>query len=360
MLFIAILLLTVFAIAGSAAFFSVYGLAAIFSGAFIPVVIMAGSLEIGKLVAASFLYRYWQVLSYLMRTYLFGAIFILMFITSIGIFGFLSAAYQEDVLPLDDMNAQISVLEDRKLEITGLKQELTEERAELDLQVAQIPETHSTNRRRMRESQQADRDRIRSEIQRLTAAFQATTEEQGNLRRTIIQQEVHTGPIIFIAQALGRDIDDAVKWMIILIIFAFDPLAVVLTVGANIAIVKRKELTGETIEVWGVDLGEAQHIDEKIPQAIPAEHAPVEIDYDEIAKRISVPEAPEIDYDEIAKRIEVQEQVVDIDIDELAEKVAARVPDREHLIERETIREVPKAAKRQTRDVTVPGRTKED
>ena len=121
MVFVSILILTVLLIAGSAAFFSVFGLAAIFSGSFIPVVIMASSLEVGKLVAASFVYRYWKTLTILMRSYLIIAIFVLMFITSMGIFGFLSAAYQEDTLPLEEMNTQIQIIDDRKAELTELK-----------------------------------------------------------------------------------------------------------------------------------------------------------------------------------------------------------------------------------------------
>lgn len=310
MFFITLLLITVLAIAGSAAFFSVYGLAAIFSGAFIPVIIMAGSLEVGKLVAASFLYRYWKALSILMRTYLFGAIVVLMFITSVGIFGFLSAAYQQDILPLDEMNTQIQILEDRKQEITELRVDLAAERDRLDAQIDAIPGTHSTNRRKMRESQAADRTRIGNELARLSSEFAAATTEQGNLKRTIVQQEVHTGPIIFIAEALGRDINGAVKWMIILIIFAFDPLAVVLTVGANIAVLKRTE-EGSKSEVMGFSIGEKQ---EQTPET-------EELDYDKlsemVASKIHVEEvhntAPEIDYDEIAKRIQIPEPTVEND-----------------------------------------------
>lgn len=240
MFFLVVLVLTTLSIAGSAAFFSIYGLAQIFTGSFWPVVVMASSLEAGKLVSASFLYRYWSKIGFLMKTYLFTAIFILMVITSAGIFGFLSAAYQQDILPLEEMETQIEVYEGRKTEIDQSKVDLLAELARMDAQIDAIPGNHSTNRRRMRESQEADRERVRSELARLASEFQVITTEQGELRKQVLSQAVHTGPIIFIAEAFGREVDDATKWMILIIIFAFDPLAVILTIGANIAYVERR------------------------------------------------------------------------------------------------------------------------
>jgi hypothetical protein len=106
MVFILLLVFSTLAVAGSAAFFSVYGLAQIFSASFIPVVIMGGALEAGKLVAASYLYRYWKETSFILKTYLFIAIFTLMVITSLGIFGFLTAAYQTDSIGLKQQREQ--------------------------------------------------------------------------------------------------------------------------------------------------------------------------------------------------------------------------------------------------------------
>jgi hypothetical protein len=241
MFFITLLILTTLAIAGSAAFFSIYGLAQIFTGSFWPVVIMASSLEAGKLISASYVYRYWKKIGFLMKTYLITAIFILMLITSAGIFGFLSSAYQQDVLPLEEMETRITLFEERKLEIADLKQERISQRARLDAQIDAIPGNHSTNRRKMREAQKGERDQIDLDLKQFAIELQTTTSEHHKLKTAVIQQKVHTGPIIFIAEAFGRDIDDATKWMILLIIFAFDPLAVILTIGANIAIIDRSK-----------------------------------------------------------------------------------------------------------------------
>lgn len=238
--FIAVLVLTTLAIAGSAAFFSVYGLANIFEGAFWPVVIMATSLEAGKLVAASYVYRFWDNITFLMKAYLITAILVLMLITSAGIFGYLSAAYQQDSIPLKEMQTQIQLIDDRKKELNKLKQERYDELARLDAQIDAIPGNHSTNRRKMRQAQQDQRDNINADLKKYNAEIDRITQDQHKLKNQVIKQEAHTGPIVFIAKAMGNDIDDATKWMIFLIIFAFDPLAVALTIGTNNVMLRRQ------------------------------------------------------------------------------------------------------------------------
>jgi len=265
MIFIAILILTTLSIAGSAAFFSIYGLAQIFSGTFWPVVIMASSLEAGKLVAASYVYRYWEFIGFVRKTYLMLAILVLMGITSAGIFGFLSSAYQKDTLPLDEMQTQIQLYDDRKIEIAKLKQERISQRARLDAQIDAIPGNHSTNRRKMRESQRAERERIDLDLAQYNKELDQVTSESHKLKTTVLEQQVHTGPIIFIAKALNKDIDDATKWMIFLIIFAFDPLAVALTVSANDALLQRKKEKDLLVELQPHEETTAESAHEVLP-----------------------------------------------------------------------------------------------
>jgi hypothetical protein len=241
MFFITLLILTTLSIAGSAAFFSIYGLAQIFAGSFWPVVLMASSLEAGKLISASYLYRYWKRIGFLMKTYLLTAIFILMLITSAGIFGFLSSAYQEDMLPLEEMQSQIVLLDDRKVEIERMRQEDISRRSELNQQVSDLPKNYATKREIVRKQIKPELDQIVANLQRYALQINNATELQHELKTKVLQQKVHTGPIIFIAEAFGHKVDDATKWMILLIIFAFDPLAVILTVGVNIAIVVRAD-----------------------------------------------------------------------------------------------------------------------
>lgn len=240
MIFIALLVLSTLAIAGSAAFFSIYGLAQVFAGAFWPVVFMAASLEAGKLVAASYLYRYWKVIGFLRKTYLSLAILVLMAITSAGIFGFLSGAYQQDVLPLEEMKAQIVQLDQRKAELEKQKEERVLRRQEINKQINDLPSNYATKRQQVRLEYKPELEQIASDLHRFDEQIRAATDKEHELKTAVIQQKVHTGPIIFIAKALGQEIDDATKYMIFLIIFAFDPLAVALTVGANDAILQRK------------------------------------------------------------------------------------------------------------------------
>jgi hypothetical protein len=240
--FIALLIATAVAIAGSAAYFSIFGLAQIWNAAFWGVVIMATSLEIGKLVTVSYLYRYWDDTVKSLRAYMMGAILVLMLVTSGGIFGFLSSAYQKDILPLEQMHAQVVQLEEQKVEWSELKTERLERRKQIDTDIASLPNNYITGRQRLMESYGPELKQIRTDIEYYTKQLQAATTQIHELKSQVIQQEVHTGPIIFIAKAFDQTVDTAVKWMTLLIIFAFDPLAVALTIGANIAIMKRNEL----------------------------------------------------------------------------------------------------------------------
>lgn len=238
--FIVILILTTLSIAGSAAFFSIYGLAQIFTGSFWPVVVMASSLEAGKLVSASYLYRYWNTISKLMKGYLFIAIFILMAITSAGVFGFLSAAYQQDILPLELNEQKIQLLLEEKEEIELLKQQRRERRLQIDADIAKQPEGWITARQRLLESYSSELQQLHDDIGEYTKRTREITEEIQKLKGTNLEQKAHIGPIIYIANAFKASTDEATKWVILLIIFAFDPLAVILTVGANIAVIERK------------------------------------------------------------------------------------------------------------------------
>lgn len=241
MFFIATLILVTLAIAGSAAFFSIYGLAQIFTGAFWPVVIMASSLEAGKLIAASFVYRYKAVIGHAMKIYLMSAIGILMLITSAGIFGFLSSAYQQDILPMKMVTQQIELLSHEKQELENLKTERLDRKKQIDNDIANLPNNYVTSRQRLMTSYGDELDQLKKDISQYTVSIREKTLKIAELKNINLEKEAHTGPIIFIAKAFGQEIDDTTKYLILLIIFVFDPLAVILTIGANIAIVERKK-----------------------------------------------------------------------------------------------------------------------
>jgi len=242
--FIVILILTTLAIAGTAAFFSIYGLAAIFSGIFWPVVTMGTSLEAGKLVAVSYIYRYRDSISQAMKWYLILAILVLMLITSAGIFGFLSMGYQQDALPLKQQEQQILLLETERNELQTFKRERLVRRKQIDADIASLPNNYIKGRERLIAANAAEYDRLRNDIQLYTRQISEKTIKISELKQKKLINEVHTGPIIFIAKAFSTETDDATKWMIILIMFAFDPLAVALTLGVNHAIRERKKEFG--------------------------------------------------------------------------------------------------------------------
>jgi len=227
MLFIIILILSALLISACAGFFSIWGLAQLFSGAFWPVIIMGATLETGKLVTASYVYRFWNKINFLMKTYLISAVIILMIITSVGIFGFLSSAYQKDALTLGEItNKNAGLIKE--------KEELLFRKRQIDKDIASLPTNFITGRQRLMESYGPELNKINLRIDEIT-------KQSRTLSINKIKQESHIGPIIYISKVLGKNTDDATKYMILLLIIVFDPLAVILIIAANIAIVERKK-----------------------------------------------------------------------------------------------------------------------
>lgn len=251
MLFITLLVIITLCIAGSAGFFSIYGLAKIFSGTFWPVVIMGSSLEAGKLIAASYLYRFWNHISIWIKSYLILAILSLMLITSMGIFGFLSAAYQEDIVSYDSMTVKVDQLKQKKEHLIKLKEQRLTRKQQIDADITSLPNNFITGRQRLMKSYKPELETLKKDIAQYTNEIQVIITNIHDLQQTVIQKKVHVGPIVFIAKALGISIDDATKWMIFLIIFVFDPLAVILTIGINVAIDANKSIKAkeEVIEI---------------------------------------------------------------------------------------------------------------
>jgi hypothetical protein len=214
-------------VAAAAAYFSIYGLALIFSGAMIPVIIMASALEVGKLCATSVVYNYWKDLSYLMRGYLISAILVLMLITSGGIYGFLSSAYQQDQLPLEKITEKIKLLDiEYNRKVGRLKQ--------MDDIISSISSNYISKRLEEKKQQRTEREQLATRINEIE-------NEKLEISNKKIETESHIGPIIYIAKALNRTTDDAIHWLILLFVFAFDPLAVALTIVANMLTRIRKD-----------------------------------------------------------------------------------------------------------------------
>lgn len=240
MIFIVILSIITLAIASCAAYFSIYGLAAIFSGVFYPVVVMGISLEAGKLAAASYVYRFYNNITFITKTYFIAAIIILMLITSIGIFGFLSMGYQKESLFINQQSQQIDLLHTERAELELFKTENLARKKQIDDDIASLPNNYITGRQRLMKSYGDELAQLRLNIKKYTEQINEKTLRISSLKQTKLVEEVHTGPIIFISKAFSAETEDAVKWMMILIMFAFDPLAVMLTLGVSNAIKQRQ------------------------------------------------------------------------------------------------------------------------
>jgi len=216
-------------IAGSAAFFSVYGLSKLFAGASLAVIIMAGSLEFGKLVAASFLYRYWDKINIAHRFYMTIATVILILITSAGIFGFLSNAYQGATVSFEKETTALLYKEDR---LEQLKEDKIFLKEELEAAVAELPDNYRTAKRKLREEYQPKINKINDDIINLKS-------EVGDLKVQIIETGVEVGPAIYLARVFDTDVDTVVKFFIFILIFVFDPMAVIFVISYNVTLLEK-------------------------------------------------------------------------------------------------------------------------
>ena len=210
-------------VAGSAAYYSVFGLSKLFSGAMFAVVVMAGSLEFAKLVSASFLYRYWNKINQILKIYMTIGVVTLVFITSAGIFGFLSNAYQGATVEFEKESTKLLYKEDRLSQLEEDKQYLKEE---LELAISELPENYITAKRKLREVYNPQVLEINDEILGVKS-------EIGDLKTALIETGVDVGPAIYLARVFGTDVDTVVKFFIFILIFVFDPMAVSLVIAYN-------------------------------------------------------------------------------------------------------------------------------
>jgi phage shock protein PspC (stress-responsive transcriptional regulator) len=227
-------------IAGSAAAFSVYGLAKLFSGAFISVVIMAGALELGKLVTASFLYRYWNMINWFQKVYMTIATIVLVFITSAGIFGYLSNAYQGATLEFEKQSTELLTIEER---IEQLDEDKVFLKEELEQAISELPDNYITAKRNLREEYNPQITQINQELLEYKT-------RRADLEIELVSTGVDVGPAIYLARTFGTDIDTVVKFFIFILIFVFDPLAVMLVIAYNQALLQNKPKEKTQDEHW--------------------------------------------------------------------------------------------------------------
>jgi hypothetical protein len=227
--FIAFLGLSAGLVSITGAFFSISGLAKLFSGAPLAVMVMAGALELAKIVSASFLHRNWNAMHVIMRTYLSMAVGILMCITSLGIFGYLSFAYQNTSAELKNTMVRIESLlsEQRKIQA---------ETERLQKTVDEIPENRIT---RKMDTQKELEPRFQA-LQKRDLEVQIKLRQE-NLKKLSYQMEI--GPVIFVAELFDAKTDSVATWLIIMFVIVFDPLAVCMVLATSFAIKEYEKKT---------------------------------------------------------------------------------------------------------------------
>lgn len=241
-------------IAGCAAFFSVTGLGVLFSGASTAVMVMASSLEFAKLVAATYLKQMWDEIRGFNKWYLVSAVALLMIITSAGIFGYLSNAFQAQSLKLQQVDREIMVhstkIDQNTIQITQLSTQISE----FNKNQGKIIDGGKVNNRLLRSIDNRDKEiaKINKKISDLQDQNAKENEKINEIKTSNIDLEKEVGGFRFVAEAFGMELKNVVKFFIFLIVIVFDPLAVALIIAFNGLIEtkkqKQKRLLGEIIE----------------------------------------------------------------------------------------------------------------
>jgi chromosome segregation ATPase len=247
----------------SAAFYSVTGIGKMFSGSSTNVMIMMASLEIAKLVLASLLYQYWGKLNNLLKTYYFIAIFVLMIITSGGIYGYLSSAYAETASKLENIEKQVSLLNLKKEAYQTQLNDLRVEKSSLNDDISELTKGLSNNRQNYKDkdgnilttSSSANRKLFESQLNSsrerrdmIISKESIINDSISNINMSILELTTNTdiaaeiGPLKYIAKITNKSIDVVVNWFIIALMLVFDPLAVSLVVGANVIFADKKKM----------------------------------------------------------------------------------------------------------------------
>lgn len=232
-------------IAGCAAYFSVTGLGVLFSGASIAVMVMASSLELAKLVTATYLKQEWNNIKGFNKWYLTSAVALLMLITSAGIFGYLSNAFQAQSLQLQQVDREISVhqtkIDQNTAQITQLSTQITE----FNTNQGKILDGGKVNSRLIRSIDNRDKQisKINDKISKLQEENASETEKINQIKIANLGLEKEVGGFRFVAEAFGMELKNVVKFFIFLIVIVFDPLAVALIIAFNglISDKKRKQ-----------------------------------------------------------------------------------------------------------------------
>jgi len=270
-----LLLLTALTLSTIAAFYAISGLVAIFAAAVVPIIVMGSSLEVAKLIVASWMYRNWKQVPLLMKSYFTFALIVLMCLTSMGIFGFLSKAHLDQALPTGDVASQIEIIDyqidterqmieanksliaqmdavvNNKMNQEGrtlVKKGVKDDSLFSDGERKEFLEKEDVAERalQIRRSQAKDRARLIKEIETSQAKILDLQKEKAPINAQLRTLEAEVGPIKYVAALIYGDNPDknllerAVRWVIIMIVVVFDPLAVLMVIAANWSLYRGK------------------------------------------------------------------------------------------------------------------------
>lgn len=248
-----VILASAICIAAVAGFFSISGIATLFAGASLSAMAMAGALEFGKLVSASFLYRYWNDISKSLRTYMMIGTFVLILITSLGIYGYLANAYAVVASGAELSLNQISLVEqqttsvDSSIARSSVRLAAVENsRSQSENRLSQVIEKSARNTRSQESSirsANSEARQIRNDIQSLQNKKDSLSSEKVRLQNSIMGNR-ELGSFLYVSKAVGVPLDTVVKWFILILVLVFDPMSIALFLAYNISI-KKKEINVE-------------------------------------------------------------------------------------------------------------------
>jgi hypothetical protein len=334
--------LSALSVSASAAFYSVSGLSKLFAGASLEVLIMASSLEISKLVIASLLYQYWDKLNKLLRFYLSIAAGILVIITSMGIYGFLSAAYQETATKSGIIDKEISVLTMKKDRFTENRDFLLEEKKQIDESITSLREglsnnviqykdpetgeiitTTSSSTRKVLQNQLEDAVVSRD---KLSNKLEAVTDSITNLDIKILEVETNSdlagelGPLKYLSELTDKPMNDIINYLLLIIIFVFDPLAISLVIAANFLFknINEENLTDDLSEK---NITIEENIIEEVTEEVEEEVEEVEEEVEEVEEEVEEVEEEVEEVEEEVEEVEEEVEEVEEEVEEVEEEV---------------------------------------
>ena len=279
-----LLLLSALSLSGIAAWYAIAGLMAIFAALPIPIMIMGAALETSKLVVAAWIYNNWKRIPFLMKTYFTTALIVLMLLTSMGIFGFLSKAHLDQTMDSGDNALQIELIDSKIAREQKRINDANVVLGQLDEAVQVLIDYDrvrgKTGAIAVRESQKEERAQLTTIVDEASDVVANLKQEKLILDQQTIALEAEVGPIKYIAALIYGEqeakgmLEEAVRVVILMIVFVFDPLAVLMVMAASREVASRRKVTPEVTERESYEKTRAQKIADNVPPSFEKEPEP--------------------------------------------------------------------------------------